>query len=318
MTGVQTCALPISDYSDKGFDGPLGEWWSPSPADIARRMQEAASLSHAARRALTSTGVRWARSRFSWRRTAFAVRDALKTVQEQKAAEVAFASTAEATPRPQPIEQFARTAEREAKARRPRATHAVTSLEGVDWKYYWSENPDVRIAGIDPVVHFVEHGWLEERPIAPDLTTRQLIAANPGARRLLLGRLPPKDFRSTIAKWFTSLALLLRKRAVRRGADQLPGVDLGLTPGKPGVQFVGYVEASLGIGESLRGLIDAVRDRTDISIRPFNGPVMDRITGPYLPELYDKSNREIMILEVACDQLPALYEEFGTERFKRA
>jgi glycosyltransferase involved in cell wall biosynthesis len=83
------------------------------------------------------------------------------------------------------------------------------------------------------------------------------------------------------------------------------------TPLIDGVLFVGYVEANLGLGESLRNLVDATM-LTSIHFRvyPFNKNVESRVRGSFHPELYDYENRyAINVIEMATDQLPLLIEE---------
>ncbi len=106
------------------------------------------------------------------------------------------------------------------------------------------------------------------------------------------------------------------KRALHKPAN-VPGMAPGL-PLKPGILFVGYVEAALGLGVSLRGLIDSVAS-TDLpfGIFPFNVNVETRYSGPFRPESYDLNHPyEINVIETAADQLPHALDHLGKARLK--
>lgn len=82
--------------------------------------------------------------------------------------------------------------------------------------------------------------------------------------------------------------------------------SLDINPGvKDGVLFLGYVEASLGLGSSLRNLIGAVASTgIPFAIHPFNRNVESRYIGPFLAEKYDaKSRYQVNVIEMAADQL---------------
>jgi hypothetical protein len=80
-------------------------------------------------------------------------------------------------------------------------------------------------------------------------------------------------------------------------------------PARHGILFVGYVEASLGLGESLRGLIEAAAARDlKFGIYPFCVGVETRILGPFMSDNYDKSHRyDLNVIEVAADQVPIVF-----------
>jgi glycosyltransferase involved in cell wall biosynthesis len=80
-------------------------------------------------------------------------------------------------------------------------------------------------------------------------------------------------------------------------------------PAQRGILFVGYVEAGLGHGESLRGLIAAAAARDlQFGIYPFRVGVETRLIGPFMPEKYDKSHRyDLNVIAVAADQVPAVF-----------
>lgn len=84
-------------------------------------------------------------------------------------------------------------------------------------------------------------------------------------------------------------------------------------PRREGVRFVGYVEANLGLGESLRGLINSAADaKIRFAIWPFNVNVESRFVGPFRPESYDTDGAyPINVIETATDQLPLVRETMG-------
>jgi glycosyltransferase involved in cell wall biosynthesis len=82
-------------------------------------------------------------------------------------------------------------------------------------------------------------------------------------------------------------------------------------PSRRGVLFIGYVEANLGLAESLRGLISATAERpVEYGIYPFRVGVETRLIEQFMPEKFDLQHRyDVNIIEVAADQVPAV---FGT------
>ena len=87
-----------------------------------------------------------------------------------------------------------------------------------------------------------------------------------------------------------------------------------------GVLFVGYVEAGLGLGESLRGLILALSTTTiRLAIWPFKLGVESRRIGPFMPDRYDLNRTyRVNVIEIAPDQVPHLINVFGSERLERS
>lgn len=51
-------------------------------------------------------------------------------------------------------------------------------LPGFDPAYYLDRNPDVREAGLDPLRHFLEHGWKEGRDPSAGFSTTGYLTAN--------------------------------------------------------------------------------------------------------------------------------------------
>ena len=100
----------------------------------------------------------------------------------------------------------------------------------------------------------------------------------------------------------------------RPGQVSLPARQMqAALPLKPGVLFVGYVEASLGLGESLRGLVNsAAQAGVPFAIEPYNVNVETRVTGPFREADYDRENAyAVSVIEMAVDQLPTVFETLG-------
>src|SRR6266403_2067526 len=57
---------------------------------------------------------------------------------------------------------------------------AVILASGLfDSSWYLAENPDVAAVGMNPVEHYVRHGWREGRDPSPSFITRGYLSANP-------------------------------------------------------------------------------------------------------------------------------------------
>ncbi|MDE3748605.1 Rossmann-fold NAD(P)-binding domain-containing protein [Methylobacterium radiotolerans] len=52
-------------------------------------------------------------------------------------------------------------------------------VPGFDATFYLVANPDVRAAGIDPLRHYMEHGWKEGRDPSAGFSTSGYLAADP-------------------------------------------------------------------------------------------------------------------------------------------
>ncbi|MBN8943049.1 MAG: glycosyltransferase family 4 protein [Rhizobiales bacterium] len=105
-----------------------------------------------------------------------------------------------------------------------------------------------------------------------------------------------------------------------RNPNRPPGASILLPTAsvEPGILFVGYVEAALGLGVSLRGLIDSAA-MTDLpfAIFPYNVNVESRYLGPFRPERYDLGRPyEFNLIETAVDQLPILLDHLGDVRIE--
>jgi glycosyltransferase involved in cell wall biosynthesis len=82
---------------------------------------------------------------------------------------------------------------------------------------------------------------------------------------------------------------------------------------QPGVLFIGYIEANLGLGESLRGLVRSVATtQFPFALYPFNSGVETRFIGPFAADRYDLRRRyRVNVIEMSPDQLPMMFREVG-------
>jgi glycosyltransferase involved in cell wall biosynthesis len=117
----------------------------------------------------------------------------------------------------------------------------------------------------------------------------------------------------------------LRRRIglARAGPAPLPGLappNARSGPAKDGVLFIGYVEACLGLGESLRGLISAVaKTALPFAVYPFSVNVETRRIGPFMEDRYDRGGRyEVNVIEMAADQFPHSLSEMGERRTRNS
>jgi len=118
-----------------------------------------------------------------------------------------------------------------------------------------------------------------------------------------------------------SAARSLRRRAMSK-SRAAPPAEIPLDPAAaasaplPGVLYAGYVEAALGLGQSLRGLIDAAaRASLPFAIFPYDVRVEKRRVGPFRPESYDRDRRyRINVVEIAPDEIPDFLSAFGPAR----
>ena len=81
--------------------------------------------------------------------------------------------------------------------------------------------------------------------------------------------------------------------------------------------LIGYIDAQLGIGQSLRGLATAIADTgTEFSIYPFGVGVEGRRSIPTMPERHDKTTpHDVNIIEVSPAELPRVFSHITSEHF---
>lgn len=293
-------AVP-ADYSDKGFEN-VGNWWEPEVSDVIKRLDEASSLDDASYVEHAEAGRRHITAGFTWRHTCFGLREILARVQYQ--AEVAAASEAGMAPSEigkakneivafanrlgnSKNHHFLENLNRFTPFRRKLINSYIRRVfADFDDTFYNAMYPDIANSGAGALEHYINYGWKEGRRPSGHFDTYQYLAANSRVRQALLQgiRLPfnLEDAKGKI---------------------------------KNSVIFIGYVEASLGLGESLRNLITAVsEEKFPFAIYPYNVLVEDRYSGPFMADRYDfHGEYKIRLFEGAADQLPAFYEKFGSK-----
>lgn len=96
----------------------------------------------------------------------------------------------------------------------------------------------------------------------------------------------------------------------RRGRQPVTGSTL----------LIGYIDAQLGLGQSLRGLALALsRTSRPFSIYPFTVGVEDRRGAPYMAERYDTGQAHaVNVIEVTPDELPKVFGSISRTRFDRS
>jgi len=68
------------------------------------------------------------------------------------------------------------------KRRRKNARIFAGALPGFDAQFYLATNPDVQESGMDPLVHFLRHGWKEGRDPSHGFRIEDYLQNNPDVR----------------------------------------------------------------------------------------------------------------------------------------
>jgi glycosyltransferase involved in cell wall biosynthesis len=79
------------------------------------------------------------------------------------------------------------------------------------------------------------------------------------------------------------------------------------------VLFIGYLEAALGLGESMRGLVRSVAGTgIPFALYPYKLGVETRAIGGFMKDRYDLKHRHrVNVIEMSADQLPGMFSEVG-------
>jgi glycosyltransferase involved in cell wall biosynthesis len=114
-------------------------------------------------------------------------------------------------------------------------------------------------------------------------------------------------------------AIGLARSAKRLGSfaqDLLAALPLSNLLRRRGVLFIGYIEANLGLGESLRGLVRSLATtELPFALHPFNLGVETRLIGGFMEDRYDLKRRyQINVIELAADQVPGMFDQLGRWR----
>jgi glycosyltransferase involved in cell wall biosynthesis len=79
------------------------------------------------------------------------------------------------------------------------------------------------------------------------------------------------------------------------------------------VLFIGYLEAALGLGESMRGLVRSVAATgLPFALYPFVLGVEGRRIGGFMEDHYDLKHRhQVNVIEMSAEQVPSMFREVG-------
>jgi glycosyltransferase involved in cell wall biosynthesis len=86
------------------------------------------------------------------------------------------------------------------------------------------------------------------------------------------------------------------------------------------VLFIGYLEAGIGLGQSLRGLVRSVAAaQLPFALYPYRVGVETRLTEPFMEHLYDRKRCHcINVFEMAADQVEAAFRELGRWKYSQS
>ena len=159
------------------------------------------------------------------------------------------------------------------------ADYAVASSDqGVDAAWYLATYPDVALAGMDPVEHYLRHGWGEGRDPRPDFSTTAYAAGRPWLRgNPLLHHLGGSTTRSERAAllWHRGRGAYGRWRHVTRAGDWwtfklIPVIVVFAATAsatrRPLADFwasLGLLVAAIAFCAAYVGIINDITDRAD-------------------------------------------------------
>ena len=132
---------------------------------------------------------------------------------------------------------------------------------------------------------------------------------------------PSAKLRLMVGNLARFAAIGLARSAQRLGSaaqDTLAALPLSNLFMRRGVLFIGYIEANLGLGESLRGLVRSLA-ATELSfaLHPFNLGVETRLIGGFMQDRYDLKRRyQVNVIELAADQVAGMFDQLGRWRTK--
>jgi glycosyltransferase involved in cell wall biosynthesis len=105
-------------------------------------------------------------------------------------------------------------------------------------------------------------------------------------------------------------------RRLHRIEDVLAFLPLSHRFMQDDVLFIGYLEAALGLGESMRGMVRSVAATGfPFALYPYRVGVETRRIGRFMADRYDRRGRHrINVIEMTADQVPAMFREVGRWR----
>ena len=256
----------------------------------SRCIQTAAVMDDQTYSRLSHEGVQLIRGRYTWRNTIFALRDAIAQVQASGGKGLADGA-------PAADEDNAGAAGQVAPSAPPAEAPSVV--------------PRSAFRGF--VLRTLRRaGFLLSR-------TAEELEYRGGKAALALGFSMVSQYVSKRVQWLRDrLARRLRSSAGLRAQARRPNQpEPSGSPAKPrdGILFIGYVEAGLGLGETLRAMVRATETRhVPFAIYPFNIGVEQRRIGPFMPNRYETSDPyQVNVLYMAADQLPNAFANVPAE-----
>jgi glycosyltransferase involved in cell wall biosynthesis len=264
----------LADYSDKGFTN-VGSWWEPSVEHLTELLIEAHDMDVARYGELAQAGVRLIRTKFSWRTTCFAIREALIAEDEGRV-------PTEAKKLPPSLRAIADTQDK-----------FVSEVDSVPWRRFCART----IRRVDFLCTYFRER-LEEKGIRHAMASSADILV-----------LPFLQSRAVWLRQRTELALqnALRRLTAPKGED---GASKEPLDTRPGVLFVGYAEGTLGLGQAFRAnLAAAASADIPFGIYPLRTGVETRLAELHLPDRYDDRHAyTVSIIQVAGDQVPTVFQ----------
>ena len=258
----------------------------PSPDDLLRRLEESYVLSSRDREEIGQRGLYQVRSRFTLRHTAMTLRDALAQLQSRDPS-----ATIESLKRRQPLAQaiaFDNTSD-------DRSATLARRLSGLTAR---------RIKTTGRLTLQLGTLWEEKGFLS--------------ASRAIMGELG--HFLKSRSEQAARLERGAGKSLRRKGQAALDLYRRRIAPLSGSTLLIGYIDAQLGLGQSLRGLALALsQTRTPFSIYPFGIGVEGRRAGAYMPERYDTNHAHaVNVIEVTPDELTTIFSNISPLHFDRS
>ena len=153
-----------ANYSDKDFYD-VGSWWEPCEEEILIAMEKVSDMSASLRAELFRLGSNMVRSKFSWRTTAFSMRNALKNYQTRRPKKLTNIIG------PINFTSWLRKSLEDGSADFLPVSYLTSlNIEDIfsdfDRGAYLDVNKDLPNLLMDPLWHFLRYGWLEGRMVS--------------------------------------------------------------------------------------------------------------------------------------------------------
>jgi len=215
-----------------------------------------------------------------------------------------------------------------------------------DAAYYLNNNQDVRKANINPLMHFVRHGWREGRNPSQLFNTKYYLSQNQDVRNedinplihfLLSGRFEnrapkpkisnqdSKNYKGLKEAWIIRFVRYLKHGKLksqdqqsvylewRNARKKNPGIPGGMKY-RPGINIVSYIRTAKGIAEAARSNILALQTTNiDYSILDYKVGIPTHQLTEVLPDSQYKGKFlfNTNLFHINPPQLPHLWETFN-------